>query len=106
MNDALVNTAIYVAYFLVGVAVLAVIVFSVLHLITNFKKAKGALLGMGVLVAILLISFGISSNEAYEAHNVGSYASQWIGGGIKATFILIGLAFAAAVYTEVSKLFR
>lgn len=106
MNDAVINTGIIVTYVLLGIAALSAILFSIYHLILNFRKAKGGLIGGLGLVAILFLGYLIATNEVYEGFAVSPTQSQWIGGGIHATFMLIGLAFLAAVFTEVSKFFR
>ncbi|TVQ82962.1 MAG: hypothetical protein EA393_16145 [Bacteroidetes bacterium] len=108
MSDALLNTGLIATYVLLGLAAIAAVGFSIAHLILNFKKAKGALIGMAILLIIFLIGFSFATSEVYAhvAIPVGESASRIIGGGIHTTFILIGLAIVAAVFTEVSKLFR
>jgi hypothetical protein len=108
MNDAVIDTGLIAAYILLGVAALAAILFSIYHLVLNFKKAKGALFGMLFLVVVFLIGYSLATSEVYAdvAVPVGAGASKIIGGGIITTMMLIGLAIIAAVYTEVSKLFR
>jgi len=104
MNETIIDIGIYVTYALVAVAVIATVLFAVFHMTQNFGKAKGALVGILILAAIILLSYAISTNEVYP--NAGPVISKWVGGGIIATFILAGLALIAAVYTEVSKLFK
>lgn len=108
MNDALINIGLIAGYILLGLAALFAVGFSIFHLIANFKKAKGALVGMVILLVVFLIGYSISTSEAYTqvAIPVGENASKIIGGGINTTFMLIGLAIVAAVFTEVYKLFR
>ena len=104
MNESVINIGMYLTYALVGIAALAAIVFPIIQMFGNIKKAIPALIGVAVLVIIVLFSYSISSNEVYE--NAGSVTSQWVGGGIRATMILIGLAFFSAIFTEVYKFFR
>jgi len=104
MNETIINIGIFVTYALVAVALITTVFFAIFHMVQNFRKAKGALLGILILLAIVLFSFAISTNEVYP--NAGPVVSKWVGGGIIATFILAGLAIVAAVYTEVSKLFK
>jgi predicted ABC-type exoprotein transport system permease subunit len=104
MNETVINAGIIVAYILLGLAALVAIVGPLIQLILNFKSARTTLVGVLVLVIILFIGYSLSTNETYE--NAGPIASQWIGGGIRATMILIGLAILAAVYTEVAKFFK
>lgn len=106
MSETVINTGIIVTYILLGVAAVTAVIFPIFQLITNFKKAKAALIGVVILAVVLLLGYSLSTNEVYEGFAVSPTQSQWIGGGIKATMILIGMALVAAVYTEVSKLFR
>jgi hypothetical protein len=106
MNETIINIGIFVTYALVAVAVVTTVFFGIFHMIKNFGKAKTALVGVVILVAIFLITYAISTNEVYPNFNVGPTASQMIGGGITTTFVLVGLAVLAAVYSEVSKLFK
>ncbi len=104
MNESVINIGMYVTYALVGAAALAAIIFPIVQMFGNIRKAIPALVGVGVLVLIVVFSYSISSSEVYE--NAGPVTSQWVGGGIRATMILIGLAFFSAIFTEVYKFFR
>lgn len=106
MNETIINIGIFVTYALVAVAVIAVVFFGIFQMVQNFGKAKTALIGVVVLAAIFFVAYALSTNEVYPNFNVGPTASQMIGGGITTTFILVALAFLAAVYSEVSKLFK
>jgi multisubunit Na+/H+ antiporter MnhB subunit len=106
MNDIFVDIAIYVTYGLVAIALLGVVLFSAYHMVQDFSKTKGALVGIVVLAVILIISYFVSTNEPYEAFNVGPTASQWVGSGIISTMVLIGLGLLSAIFTEVYKFFR
>lgn len=105
-NETLINIGMYVTYGLVGIAVLASVIFPIIFFFRDFRKAKNTLIGLVALLAIIFFSYAISSNEAYEAMNVGPNVSQWVGGGITATMILIGLGILTAIFTEVYKFFR
>jgi hypothetical protein len=105
-NETLINVGLYVTYGLIGLAVLASVIFPIIFFFRDFRKAKTTLIGLVALVAILLFSYAISTNEAYEAMNVSPNVSQWVGGGITATMILIGLGLLMAIFTEVFKFFR
>ncbi len=104
MSENLINTGIYITYGLLAISALAAIIFPIVHYVKDIKKAKGPLLGLGVLVIIILFAYLISSGVAYEGVSAG--VSRWISAGIKSVFILAGLAIIAAVYTEVAKLIK
>ena len=105
MSETIINIGLIVTYILVALAVISTLFFGLLQIVRNFGKAKGALIGMVVLLAIVLISFALSSGEPYPDFQVGAVASRWIGAGITTTFVLVVLASLAAVYTEIKKLF-
>jgi len=104
MNESVIDIGIYVTYGLLAVAAVSAILASIIQMVGNFKKAIPALIGIAVLVIIVLVSYSTSTNEAYE--NATPTVSQWVGGGIKATYVLVGLALVSAVFTEVYKYFR
>ena len=109
MSDTLINIGLILGYVLLGLAALAAVLFSIFQLIVNFKKAKGALIGIVALLVVFFIGYSLATSELYlnVAIPVASgTVSRIIGGAINATFLLIGLALIASVYTEVSKLFR
>lgn len=106
MNELLINIGIYVTYGLLVIAVLASVAFPIIQFVQDIRKAKGTLIGLGVLLFVLLISWAFASSAPFEEHNVGSAVSKLIGGGIIATFMLIVIGLAAAIYTEVSKLIK
>ncbi len=104
MNESLINIGMYVTYGLLGLAALSAILFSIFHMFGNIRKAIPALIGLGALLVVILFSYSISTSEAYP--DATPTVSQWIGGGITATMILIGLGLLAAVFTEIYKYFR
>ncbi len=105
MNELILDIGMYVTYALLAIAALTAVLFPIFYFIKDFRKAKGTIIGLAVLLIIVFIAYAFSSNEAYEAQNVGSTISRWISSGIITVFVLIGLAAVAAVYTEVSKIF-
>ena len=96
MSETLINIGLYVTYILVALAVISTLFFGLFQIFRNFGKAKGALVGMIVLVAIVVASFFLSSGEPYPDFQVGETASRWISAGITTTFVLVALAVLAA----------
>jgi hypothetical protein len=104
MNETVIDIGIIATQILIGLAAAAVVISAIFQLISNFKKAKGGLIGLAALLVIIFVSYLLSTNETYET--VGPNVSQLIGGGINATMALIGIGLLAAVFTEIYKLFR
>ncbi len=104
MNESLIDIGMYITYGLLAIAAAAALIFSIVQMATDFRKAVPTLVGIAILVLVILFSYSISTNEVYD--NAGPTVSQWVGGGIISTMILIGLGLVAAVFTEVYKYFR
>ncbi len=95
-------------YILLIVSAAAAVIFPVLLMAQNPKKAKMTLIGVGALVLVFGISYGIAGSEVLPAYKdiVTESSSKMVGAGI-ITFYLLGLgAIGAAVYSEVSKMFK
>jgi hypothetical protein len=104
-TKAIYDIAIYAAYFLVGLAAIATIVFAVRQIVTNFDNLKIPILGAVVLLVVLLIAYALSSGTTIDP-TVGETTTKLVGGGLLATFILIGIAIVAAIFSEVSSYFK
>jgi hypothetical protein len=97
-------------YALLGIAVVATIGFFIIEMVKNPTKAKSALVGMAVLVAICAISYFMSGNEIHSNTDGDVLAdeatSQLSEGGLIAFYILGALAIGSIIYAEVSKAFK
>jgi hypothetical protein len=97
-------------YALIGIAVVATLGFSLVGMATNPKKAKSALIGVGVLAVICAISYFMSSNEVHSNIDGDVLAdagtSQLSEGGLIAFYILGVIAVGTIVFAEVSKMFK
>jgi hypothetical protein len=63
MNDIIPTFAIPVAYFALFAAAIGAIVFPVIFMLQDFKKAKSALIGFGALVLVFFLAFVLSRAE-------------------------------------------
>lgn len=104
-SKAIYDIAIYAAYVLVGLAAIATIVFAVRQVVTNFSNLRIPILGAVLLVVVLLIAFAVSSGTTSDP-TVGETTAKMVSGGLLATFILIGVAIVAAIFSEVSSYFK
>lgn len=107
--DNIIEIGFYLTYVLFAAAAILAVVFPIIHLVGDFKKAKTAFLGIIGLAVILGIGYAMSSGELGGADmkvEASATVVKVVGGGIIATFILIGLTVLAAIYSEVSKFFK
>jgi len=97
-------------YALIGIAVVKTLGFSIVEMVLNPKKAKSALIGVGVLVVICVVSYFMSSNEVHSNMDGDILAdagtSKVSEGGLIAFYILGVIAIGTIVFSEVSKMFK
>lgn len=104
----MIDAGLWISYILFIAAIAGMVVYSLVNMLRDTKKAKGTLIGVGVLVAIFLITFVISGNEVlpkYEEFGIDSSMSKMIGAGLIMSYLLGVGTIVIAVYVEVRKLF-
>jgi len=101
-------------YIVAALTLLLVVGFSVFNIFVNPKAAVNALIGIGALALIIIVSFALSSSDIdplfvmriSENIEVTDSLSKQVGAGLIATYILSGLAVAAILFTWISKLIK
>ena len=106
--EILINMGIILTYLMVGFAALITIGFGVKKMIANTENAKKPLYTIGGLVAVLLFSYLIASNEvlgSFEKYEITALTSKKVGMGLITFYFLMFGAIAAVLYAELSKIF-
>ncbi|MBA3901122.1 MAG: hypothetical protein H0X62_13105 [Bacteroidetes bacterium] len=96
-------------YGLAIAAVATTIIFPLVNIFKNPKGAKTVLVGIGILVLVAGISFAMAGNEvleSYRSYNTTPAQSQMVSTGLILFYLLAAGAVIAAVYSEVSKIFK
>lgn len=106
MADFLTNYGILFTYLLLAIAVISAIGFPVFELLKNPKGAKGALLGLGLLVVVFGLSYAFSSDVNPSKMELSPGSVKLVDTGLFAFYILAAIAVGATVYSEVSKIFK
>jgi hypothetical protein len=106
MQDTIVNIGLIITYIMLGIATLTAIVFPVIFLIQDPKKAKNSLFGVLGLGVIFLVAYLLSSNEVYEEAKISATVSQLVGGGIIMLYITLGIAVITAIYSEIARILK
>lgn len=107
--DSAINIGIVITYILFAAAVIGAIVFPIIHMLGDLKSAKGALIGILVLVAIFAISYAISNPETgafYERKGISPTMAKVIGGGLISTYIVFAGAVISILYSQIVKWFK
>lgn len=103
MQSSLVSPFMYIAYIILILTVILVLIFVIKGLFSG--GVKNTLIGIGAFVAIVLVSYLITSGEPVEMNGITYSAStvHWISAGLWMFYILGILAIAAMVLGGVKK---
>jgi peptidoglycan/LPS O-acetylase OafA/YrhL len=106
------NTFIVWAYILTGIATLSAIVFPIVKMVGNPQNAKKSIMGVVALLIVVAIAYFFSSGDLMKLndpemakYNIHSTLKE-VDTGIITTYLLIGIAIVAMIYTEVAKIFK
>jgi len=107
--NVIIDIGFYIAYALLGITVLATIIFPVRYLIKYPRESKYSMISIGIMAFILLIGYLISGGEIpaiFEKYKIGSSQFKLVGGGLITVYILTIAAIIAVVYTEIKSLIK
>jgi hypothetical protein len=93
-KDGAIGTYVTYALILLVIASLIALAFSVLNIFKNPELLKQVMLGVGVLVALLVVSYIIAGNEAVYSGSgeqliESGSVSKWVGTGVIYSIILL-----------------
>ena len=106
--ESLINIGIILTYLMVGFAALTAIGFGIKKMIANQNNAKKTLYTIGGLVAVLIFSYLIASDEvlgSYEKYEITASTAKQVGMGLTTFYLLAIGAIGAVLYAELSKTF-
>ena len=106
--DSLINIGIILTYLMVGFAALTAVGFGIKKMIANTENTKKALYTIGGLVAVLLFSYLIASDEvlkSFEKYGITASTAKKVGMGLITFYVLAIGAIGAVLYAELSKVF-
>ncbi|MFC2123914.1 hypothetical protein ACFLU5_03800 [Bacteroidota bacterium] len=103
----IVDIMIYVAYALMGVAVIAAIVMPLVNSLGDPKSLLKGVIGIVFLLIIYGIAYVISQGDVtsvYMKFGVDAAMSKMVGASIISMYILVGLSVLGIVFSEIYKL--
>lgn len=111
MSDFLINGGLILTYIMIAVAALAAIVYPLMFLAKNPSKGKNALMGIGGLLFITVISYVLASGDIMtfpgsEKFGMTEASTKRVGMGLIVFYILSVGAIAAVLFAELGKLFK
>ena len=111
MSDFLINAGLWLTYLMIAGAAIAAIAFPVMYLAKHPEQAKGALKGIGGLLAVVLLSYIMASGEMMEFPGSEKFgmteaSTKRVGMGLWCFYLLAFGAVGAVLYAELGKLFK
>lgn len=102
-----VGSFIGLSYILLFVAIIAVLVGAVMQAVMNPAKMKGTLIGVGAMLAVLVLSYVLADGTVEPSHgNITESTSRFTGAGLYAFYILFILAVGSIGYSSISRLIK
>jgi len=104
-----IDSGLTISYIAMILCVGAVLIFGLYYFITNIGKSKGMLFALIGFAIVLGISYGMADGNLtlnWQNAGVTEQVSKLTSAGLYATFILLGLAIAMVLVSEVSKIFK
>ena len=108
------NFGINAAVALAVICAIAMLVFGLLQIVTNFKSSTKGLIGLGIIVIIFLVGYFNAdiANESgavlnsIETMEVDNSSFKFISGGIITALVMSGLALLVFVVSEILNFFK
>lgn len=99
------------AYFLFILCAITAVVFPIIFLATNIKKAKGAIIGVVGLLVVLGLSYVLADSTiptfmGSEDFHISETVSKNVGVGLWAMYILGGITVLSLIFSPILKLFK
>jgi len=110
--NAWISTNLTWAYILLFLAGGLALIFALLQLFTDFKSAKGSLLGVGFMVIVVLSAYFLSSGDMPKFPGVQKFidngtltpkVSKWVDTGLITCYFLIGIAIISVLFSSLSR---
>lgn len=103
------DLGLYILYVLLIIAVAAAVIFPIINAIREPKALVRAAIGIGIVIVLFGLSYAMAdSTVTLKAAALGTTeaTSKLIGAGLNMFFIVLILAAAALIYSEISKAFK
>ncbi|GGE25110.1 hypothetical protein [Psychroflexus planctonicus] len=105
LQSSVISPLMYVAYAILLLCVVSVLGFVIKGLFSG--NVKNTLIGLGSFLVILVVSFLVSEGQETALRDgevLSEYGSRWVSAGLTMFYILVGLAIAAIVASNVKSL--
>jgi len=105
------------SFVLIGIALVAAIVFPIVNMITNPANSKKTLLTLGIVAVVVVASYVLANGDIlifpgyekffYEDISMDAHKfSKYVGTGLWTMYILGALSIISMAYVEIAKFFK
>lgn len=104
-----IDIALYGSYILVLIAAIAAVVLPLIQSLGDPASLVKSGIGVAALLVIFLVGYALSGSEvlpSYVEFGVDAGLSKFVGGLLTMMYLLIFVALAGIVFTEVSKIVK
>lgn len=114
LQDSIMNPFAWTTYIAFGITFLIAVIFPVFQIITNPKGAVRALIVVGVLVVVGVISYAMASGSLdgdilqreFRKGDLTAAGSKRVGAALIGTYVLGVLAVLTVVYSAIASIFK
>jgi hypothetical protein len=108
-EEGLVDPMAIIAYVILALILVLVVFFVIKALFTNTGGLKKTLMGVGAFAAVLILAYVVSGGDVMkynlqEGGVASDSASQLVGAGLVAFYLLLALAAGAMLYAGAKKI--
>ncbi len=109
--NSLINIGIIVTYILVAIAVGSWLFFALKALLADFKGATASLTGIGIIIALFILSYLISGKNDvsmlfFEKTETNPALSKLIGSGLIMLYFMMAAVVIVVLYSQFAKLLK
>ena len=103
-----VTFGIPIAYLGLGIAALTAVLFPVMQMFQDLKKAKTTFIGVGALIVLFVVCYLLAEKKDFTVAELHVVAAQmkFFEAGIYLTYMLLFGTVAAILYSTVSRYFK
>ena len=105
-NNTWITPLIYLSYIVLVVCIAIVLVFVLKNLFSNKENLKKTVIGLGLFIAVMLISYVLASGGEVKANGeiYSGSTTKLVGAGLNAFYILIVVAIGTMVWAGFTKI--
>ena len=108
LEQICVSFGIPLAYIALGIAALGAILFPVIEMFKDLKKAITTFVSIGIIIVIFLVCYFLSANEPFSigVFHVPAGQMRFIEAGINMFYMLLAGSVLAILYSTFSRYFK